>query len=74
MKILVTGGAGFIGLHLCDRLLADGNDVIAFDILPTGAGGNRQTASVATWDRHVGAMFAFPQRSQKLQEMSTLAR
>jgi dTDP-glucose 4,6-dehydratase len=36
MRILITGGAGFIGSHLCDRLLADGHDVIAMDNLSTG--------------------------------------
>lgn len=33
---LVTGGAGFIGSHLCDRLLAEGNRVVAVDDLSTG--------------------------------------
>ena len=37
MRILVTGGAGFIGSHLCDRLLADGHQVIAMDNLSTGS-------------------------------------
>ncbi|MEJ5198218.1 MAG: UDP-glucuronic acid decarboxylase family protein [Anaerolineae bacterium] len=37
MRILVTGGAGFIGSHLCDRLLADGHEVIAMDNLITGS-------------------------------------
>ena len=37
MRILVTGGAGFLGSHLCDRLLADGHDVIAMDNLITGS-------------------------------------
>ena len=36
MRILVTGGAGFIGSHLCDRLLAEGHSVIAMDNLITG--------------------------------------
>jgi dTDP-glucose 4,6-dehydratase len=36
MRILVTGGAGFIGSHLCDRLLAGGHEVIALDNLLTG--------------------------------------
>ncbi|MBN1954104.1 MAG: SDR family oxidoreductase [Anaerolineae bacterium] len=36
MRILVTGGAGFIGSHLCDRLLGDGHEVIAMDNLSTG--------------------------------------
>jgi dTDP-glucose 4,6-dehydratase len=35
-RILITGGAGFIGSHLADRLLADGNEVIAIDNLATG--------------------------------------
>jgi dTDP-glucose 4,6-dehydratase len=35
-RALVTGGAGFLGSHLCDRLLAEGMDVIAMDNLITG--------------------------------------
>lgn len=35
-RILVTGGAGFLGSHLCDRLIKDGNDVICVDNLFTG--------------------------------------
>ena len=30
-RILVTGGAGFLGSHLCERLVADGHDVICLD-------------------------------------------
>jgi len=37
MRTLVTGGAGFLGSHLCDRLLADGHEVIALDNLVTGS-------------------------------------
>ena len=40
MRILITGGSGFIGSHLCDRLLADGHEVIAMDNLSTGNTGN----------------------------------
>ena len=36
-RILVTGGAGFLGSHLCERLLADGNEVICADNFFTGA-------------------------------------
>ena len=36
MRILVTGGAGFLGSHLCDRLLKDGHEVVAIDNLFTG--------------------------------------
>lgn len=39
-RILVTGGAGFLGSHLCDRLLCDGNDVICADNLFTGSKDN----------------------------------
>src|SRR6188768_2601631 len=40
MRILVTGGAGFLGSHLCDRLLADGCEVICLDNLFTGSKAN----------------------------------
>lgn len=40
MRALVTGGAGFLGSHLCDRLLAEGHEVIALDNFFTGAKGN----------------------------------
>jgi dTDP-glucose 4,6-dehydratase len=36
MRILVTGGADFLGSHLCDALLADGHSVVAVDNLLTG--------------------------------------
>jgi len=38
--VVVAGGAGFIGSHLCDRLLADGYQVVAVDDLSTGDSGN----------------------------------
>ncbi len=37
MRVVVTGGAGFLGSHLCDRLVADGHEVIALDNLFTGS-------------------------------------
>jgi UDP-glucuronate decarboxylase len=40
MRILVTGGAGFLGSHLCDRLLKDGHEVICIDNLFTGQKAN----------------------------------
>lgn len=39
-RVLVTGGAGFLGSHLCDRLIADGHDVICADNFYTGSRAN----------------------------------
>lgn len=36
MRLLITGGAGFLGSHLCDRFLAEGHEVVAMDNLITG--------------------------------------
>ncbi len=40
MRILVTGGAGFLGSHLCERLLNDGHEVVCIDNLFTGQKSN----------------------------------
>jgi len=39
-RILVTGGAGFLGSHLCERLIADGHDVLCVDNFYTGSRDN----------------------------------
>ena len=39
-RVLITGGAGFIGSHLCERFLAEGDDVICMDSLLTGSADN----------------------------------
>lgn len=36
MRVVITGGAGFLGSHLCDRFLRDGHEVVALDNLITG--------------------------------------
>lgn len=47
MKILVTGGAGFIGSHLCEALLAQGDTVISLDDLSTGNSKNLEKAKLS---------------------------
>jgi len=39
-RTLITGGAGFLGSHLCDRFVAEGHEVICMDNLVTGSGDN----------------------------------
>ena len=40
LRILVTGGAGFIGSHLCERLVREGHDVVCLDNFFTGTRAN----------------------------------
>lgn len=40
MRLLITGGAGFLGSHLCDRFLAEGHQVVVMDNLITGSAAN----------------------------------
>jgi dTDP-L-rhamnose 4-epimerase len=56
MRVLITGGAGFIGSHLADRLLADGHDVRALDSLDRQVhpDGERPDYLHADVDLHVG--------------------
>lgn len=49
MRVLITGGAGFLGSHLCDRFLAEGHTVIAMDNLITGS--TRNIEHLAGHDR-----------------------
>jgi len=51
-KILVTGGAGFLGSHLCERLLALGNKVICLDNLYTGSKENIAHLGALEWMEH----------------------
>jgi UDP-glucose 4-epimerase len=44
-RVLVTGGAGFIGSHLCERLIRDGHEVTAIDNLSTGRASNLSNLS-----------------------------
>ena len=57
MKILVTGGAGFIGSHLCERLVNDGHTVIAIDNFSTGRRSNlANLASSSTFSMVEGSI------------------
>ena len=40
MRILITGAAGFLGSHLCDRFLAEGHEVLGMDNFITGSADN----------------------------------
>jgi UDP-glucose 4-epimerase len=64
--VLVTGGAGFIGSHLADRLLAEGNKVISVDNLSTGRIANLAEA------RGYGKEFTFFNMDVRAEGLATL--
>ncbi|RPI80834.1 MAG: NAD-dependent epimerase/dehydratase family protein, partial [Chloroflexi bacterium] len=45
MRILITGAAGFLGSHLCDRLLKENHQVVGMDNFITGSPGNLEHLS-----------------------------
>jgi UDP-glucuronate decarboxylase len=59
-RVLVTGGAGFLGSHLCERLLGDGHDVICVDNFFTGAKENILTLLANPFFELVRHDIAFP--------------
>ena len=48
MRVLITGAAGFLGSHLCDRFLADGHEVVGLDNFITGQPGQHRAPDRAT--------------------------
>ena len=56
MRILVTGGAGFLGSHLCDRLVTDGHEVVCMDNLFTGRNRTSRTCSTTRSSNSCGTM------------------
>jgi UDP-glucose 4-epimerase len=57
MRTLITGGAGFIGSHLSERLLKDGHEVLVLDDLSTGSLSNiEHLIGVSGFDHHVGSV------------------
>jgi len=52
MRVVITGGAGFLGSHLCEQLLGAGHQVCCLDSLITG-----RLENIATFDKHPGLAF-----------------
>jgi len=49
-RVLVCGGAGYVGAHLCESLAADGHEVIVFDVLDGGAGAALRSVTMVKGD------------------------
>jgi len=60
MKVLITGGAGFIGAHLVKRLLADGHQVVVLDNFSSGLRDNLKGLPVQLVEADVAAPFDIP--------------
>lgn len=60
MRVLVTGGAGFIGTHLVKRLLADGHQVVVLDNFSSGLGENLKGLPVQLVEADVACPFDIP--------------
>ena len=66
MRVLVTGGAGFLGSHLCDALLAQGHTVVCVDNLLTGSAEEHRAPEANRASNFASTMFAAPSISVKI--------
>jgi hypothetical protein len=66
-KVIVTGGAGFVGSHLCESLLAAGADVVCMDDLSAG-----KESNVAAWSRRNNFRFVKMDVCEKSEAMDRL--
>ncbi len=57
-RILVTGGAGFLGSHLCERLINDGHEVVCLDNFFTGRRSNLDHLKATRVSSCSGAMWS----------------
>ncbi len=57
-RILVTGGAGFLGSHLIDRLIEQGHEIICVDNLFTGRSATSSTCTPTRASSSCGTMYA----------------
>ncbi|MFC4565104.1 NAD-dependent epimerase/dehydratase family protein [Nocardiopsis mangrovi] len=73
MKAVVTGGAGFIGSHLCDHLVAQGHEVIALDDLSTGSRANlAQLSGDSAFELVTGSVLDAPLVADVIAECDTV--
>jgi UDP-glucuronate decarboxylase len=72
-NILVSGGAGFIGSHLCTRLINEGHHVICLDNLFTGAEANIEHLKSNSLFEFVHHDVEFPYHTETLDEIYNLA-
>ncbi|MBS3067624.1 SDR family oxidoreductase [Candidatus Micrarchaeota archaeon] len=57
MKILITGGAGFIGSHMCERLASEGHEVVCIDSLITGDKKNVENLNIESLNQDIRKPF-----------------
>ena len=73
-SVLVAGGAGFLGSHLCDRLLAEGARVLCIDNLQTACVGDVVATLKAQGRQHALVVERTPDRGQILRGMFSVSQ
>jgi dTDP-glucose 4,6-dehydratase len=74
MRILITGAAGFLGSHLCERLLGDGHEVVGMDNFITGSPENIAAFSTNinfSFIRHDVSSFILPPQPVQIPNLLT---